>query len=485
MNLFRISVLLLFVAVFSASPLSAQKILYSPYDKFDFRSGEFTVVGKVGAKLYVYRGSADGYYLDAYNDAMEKQATVVLDFLPRRGFGTKFITYPDKIIVLYQATESNRVIQYAALLDGDGRMVKEPVQVDEVKASFLGGRTGLYNYAISHNKQHIVVYGAGSRGAELSARVVWLDAELNRTTVSEAQYTADNDIAFGEGIVTGGGEFLLPAYTPYGARNYADRVWMLSLNAGANAFASVEMPLNGLFTAGTYMELSLGDDRVYVGGFYSDRKNGNFEGVIYTYYDIAGKAFNEFKSIPFSERMRNATGERNLKRAFNDFQVRQLIVRNDGGFVLIAEDFFVTTRNSYNQGFGYYSWYYPTMSASVREYNYGDVLAVSCSGTGEPEWAEFIRKMQYSQEDGGLFSSYALINTGGSLGFLYNDFNTTRSKIQLASLDANGKVVVKSLTGYNNEDPDWLPKSGKQVSAKEFVVPCLKRNQICFAKVVF
>jgi hypothetical protein len=36
-----------------------------------------------------------------------------------------------------------------------------------------------------------------------------------------------------------------------------------------------------------------------------------------------------------------------------------------------------------------------------------------------------------------------------------------------------------------NDDPDWLPRSGKQVSAREIVIPCLRKRQICFAKVVF
>lgn len=485
MNLYRIPTLIVLAVVFTLASLHAQQILYSPYEKFDFRSGEFTVAGKVGDLLYVYRGSAEGYYLDAYNDKMQRQATVILDFLPRRSFGTKFITYNDKIIVLHQVTESGRVVQYATLLDAKGRIQKGPVMVDEAKSSFLGGRTGLYNYAISYDKQEIVVYGVNTRGADLTAKMVWLDDELDKKHVAEAKFSADNNVTFGEGVVNDAGQFLLPVYTPYGARDYADRVWLLSIDKGGNAFHSVEMPMNDLFTAGTYMEMSLSGDRIYVGGFYSDKKNGNFEGIIYTYYDVEEKAFKEFKTIAFSERMRNATGERSTKRAFNDYQVRQLIVRNDGGFVLIAENFYISTRNNYNQGFGYYSWYYPTMSASVREYNYGDILAISCGGNGEPEWAEFIRKLQYSQEDGGLFSSYALINTGGALGFLFNDFNASHSKIQLASLDASGKISVSPLTGYGNEDPDWLPKSGKQVSAKEFVVPCLKRNQICFAKVVF
>lgn len=463
----------------------AQKVTYSKYDKFDYRTGEFSVVGKVGPKLYVYRGSSEGYYLDAYDNNMHRTATVVLDFLPKRSFGNKFIPYTDRIIVLYQVTESNRVIQFAAVLDEAGRLLKKPMEIDQVKASFLGGRSGLYGYAVSQNKQRLAIYGAGTKNADLNAKVIMLDTGLNKLFVKEGSFTADNDISFGEGVVNEHGEFFLPAYTPYGSRQYADRIWLLAMNENSTNFTPAEVPMGELFAAGTYMEINNTGDKIYVGGFYTDRKNGYFEGIIYTYYDVAEKTFKEFKTISFSDRMRSATGDRNKKRAFNDYQVRQLIVRNDGGFVMIAEDFFITTRNSYNQGFGYYSWYYPTMSASVREYNYGDIFAVSCKANGEPEWTEFIRKSQYSQEDGGLFSSYALINTGGSLGFLFNDFNMSRSKIQLASLDADGKAVISSVTGFKTDEPDWLPKSGKQVSAKEFIVPCLKRNQICFAKVVF
>jgi len=485
MKLYRItSLVLLFVLGYV--PLIAQEnILYSKYDKFDFRTGEFSVVGKVDGRIYVYRGSAEGYYLDAYDGNMQRLATVILDFIPRRAFGTKFITYPGKILAFYQVTESGNVKQYAAVLDETGRLLKRPVLIDEVKASFLGGRSGLYNYAVSSDKQQIVVYGAGTRGAELKAKVIWLDTALQKQSVTQADFTADNDLAFGSGIVDDKGHFFLPAYTPYGSRDYADRIWLLTLTTGSKIFKEAEVPLGELFASGTYMELAKTNDKIYVGGFFSDRKNGNFEGVLYTYYDIADNTFKDFKSIRFTDKMRTATGERSKKRAFNEFQVRQLIVRNDGGFVMLTEDFYVSTRNSYNQGFGYYSWYYPSMSASVREYNYGDILAMSFNGNGEPEWAKFIRKEQYSQEDGGLFSSYALINTGGSLGFLFNDFNMNTSKVQLATLDANGNVTMDLLTTFKREDPDWLPKSGKQVSAREFVVPCLKRNQICFAKVVF
>jgi hypothetical protein len=164
-----------------------------------------------------------------------------------------------------------------------------------------------------------------------------------------------------------------------------------------------------------------------------------------------------------------------------------MILKKDGGFVLIAEDFSITTRTTTPSWGGYYySYYYsPFMSQSIREYNYNDLFVMSYDGNGVRDWSTFIRKNQYSQEDGGIFSSYGLINAGGSLGFLFNDFNTRVSKIQLATVSGDGKLDMRSLAEGTANDPDWLPRSAKQVGLKELVVPCLRRRQLCFAKIVF
>src|SRR5881394_627169 len=94
----------------------AQDVIYSQFDKFD-RDDEYSVVGMTGDKLYTYRNTSNGAMLDAFDDSMNKVATVLLDFFPSKIYHTQFISYPDKIIVLYQALESNKVVQYAAQLD--------------------------------------------------------------------------------------------------------------------------------------------------------------------------------------------------------------------------------------------------------------------------------------------------------------------------------------------------------------------------------
>ncbi|MCW3123628.1 MAG: hypothetical protein JWQ38_3120, partial [Flavipsychrobacter sp.] len=126
------------LSVWTNHTIQAQEVIYSQYDKYDFRTGDYGVVGMVGGRLYNYRNSSDGAMLDAYDDSMNKIATVLLDFFPEKIYQTRFISYSDKIIILYQSLEGSKVVQYAALLDEKGRLKNKPLELGEVKMGFLG-----------------------------------------------------------------------------------------------------------------------------------------------------------------------------------------------------------------------------------------------------------------------------------------------------------------------------------------------------------
>ncbi len=468
----------------------AQEVIYSQYDKFDFRNGEYAVVGMSGGRLYTYHKSSDDAMLDAYDDSMNKIATVLLDFFPEKIYETRFIAYPDKIIVLYQALESNKVVQYAALLDDKGRLQNKPIELGSVKTGIFGALKTYYQSAVSENKKMVVIYSANDKGSEIEFDGKWLDDKLTIVKRSHAVFKADNTIQHTDVNIDNEGNVYMAGFTPVGTNNYADQFWLLKLAPGATKFEPKEMPLDGKFAASGYMKVDNVNSKVYFGGFYADKKNGSFNGLIYAAYDIAGGSFLTRKLIPFDQDLINAAGIRRRNHAFDNYEVKQLIVKNDGGFVMVAEIHYVTTRSSYYPGsaivppaFGFYS--YNSSSSMVHEYHYNDIMALSYNKDGVREWNSIIPKEQYSQEDGGVFSSYALLNTGGTLGFLFNDFNASRSRIQLATVTPEGKTDVHSFTAEGNDYPDWLPRNGKQVAGRIIIVPCLHKKQICFAKVVF
>lgn len=463
----------------------AQDVLYSPYDKFDYRNDEYAVVGMTGGKLYTYHSTSDGAELDAYDDSMNKTATVLLDFFPQKIYQARFIAYPDKIIALYQALESNKVVQYAALLDENGRLKGKPIEVGYVKTGLFGATKTYFSSAVSDNKKWILIYSANDKGSSTELDGKWLDDNLAIVKRSHATYEADNNIQHGEVNIANDGTVYLAAYTPIGSENYADRFWILVLPQGGIRFEPKELPLDEKYAASGYLKIDNINNRIYFGGFYSNKKSGSYDGIIYASYDIAGGTFQTRKMIPFDPELIKIAGSRRRNHAFDNYEVKQLIVKNDGGFVLVSEIHFITTRSNYLPGMGYYSFYSPAMTTMVREYHYNDIMALSYNKDGARDWVAYIPKEQYSQEDGGVFSSYALLNTGGTLAFLYNDFNPTHSRIQLATVESGGKTETRSFTAEGNDYPDWLPRFGKQVAARALVVPCFHKKQICFAKVVF
>ena len=467
--------------------LRAQNVLYSDYESYDTRNNEMAIVGKVNGVLYTYRSSGSDYFLDAYDDQMHKQATVVLDFFPPKIYGVRFVPFEQSILVLYQEQAGTKLIQYVAMLDEKGLLQKAPVKIDEQRISFFGSSNKtFFSSAISENKQHLLIYSARPHNKQLRFSAYWFDvANMKVMKRLKTNYEADQVLSIGTGLMSNKGQFYLPMYTLIGNRDFSDEYALLSLQLNDLKFKKYELDIQDKYLEHPFQKMDYVNNQIHFVSFYSSQKNGNNEGVAAASFDMDSSRFVLGRFIPFDQGLKNETRAHRNDRALNDFKINQLIIRNDGGFVVAAEESYVMVRNNYMPGMGFYSFYYtPIVSQAIHEFHFNDILVMSFDANGMNEWHTFLRKEQYSQEDAGMFSSYTIMNTGGGLGFLFNDFNARRSRIQLASLSADGKLSLGYMDKGANDDPDWLPKMGKQVDNREIVVPCLRKKQICFAKIV-
>ncbi|HMG16871.1 MAG TPA: hypothetical protein VK590_15550, partial [Saprospiraceae bacterium] len=158
--------------------------------------------------------------------------------------------------------------------------------------------------------------------------------------------------------------------------------------------------LQNLFINGISFKF-LNDGKIISAGFYSERGMKSIKGVFYLTLDPETKSIikQSTKAFDFNfvtsqlstsrrEKVR-AAGRSNKDPELPKFNLDQLILRGDGGALLLAEQFEIVSFNEYDN-----------FSNSITErylYRYDDIVAVSVNPRGEIDWATRIPKNQETQ----------------------------------------------------------------------------------------
>jgi hypothetical protein len=213
---------------------------------------------------------------------------------------------------------------------------------------------------------------------------------------------------------------------------------------------------------------------------------------------------------PLPDSIRSIAKEKGgLKYAFNDYFIRNLILKRDGGYLLVAEDFSAQTGNNnqwnrwdylYNSPFSspyYYNFYSPYYGGYYRpyyngfnnyynnsRYYYYNILVQSIDNKGVTEWSNIIHKEQFADITDN-YLSYATFNTGAGIHFLFNNSDKRNPLVIDNVIDGDGTLTRNpSLKSYE-KGYEFMIRYAKQTGARQMIVPCSYRQQICFAKIDF
>ncbi|MBK8608995.1 MAG: hypothetical protein IPL84_03355 [Chitinophagaceae bacterium] len=124
----------------------------------------------------------------------------------------------------------------------------------------------------------------------------------------------------------------------------------------------------------------------------------------------------------------------------DNFFIRQIIVKGDGGFILAAEDYTSENRgiNNFNRydylynpyslssgGYYYnpYTGYYRPLNSYRNQstrYYFDNILVLSMSKTGQLEWSRVLHKSQFDDEEEN-FMSFSTMISGSEIHFLFNN----------------------------------------------------------------
>jgi len=300
--------------------------------------------------------------------------------------------------------------------------------------------SGSFEIIISNDKSKLAIFNKepGKRKEPINYSLTVLDTKNDLKVLWSRSFTTEKvkkEINLANAIISNQGEaaFLFSGgFKNNSGSSYSFKIQYLDKD-GRN---EVEFPVTTKTGFISYLQFGFNNNNsIVAAGFYSDKltlKDGlNIKGSYYLLIDkvtkkIIKENYKEFEMNFITDFMKERKVKKAKKRkskgkdyGLSNYVLDDLVFRSDGGVILIAEEYYVTsytTRNS--QG----------ISSTTYTHNYNTIIAVSIAPSGEIEWARKIPKRQrfqtkdYSNNSKiKSYVSYSLFVHNNKLYFFYID----------------------------------------------------------------
>lgn len=501
------SLLTILVLVFACNAVTAQKIVYSEPDKDDSRRMDFEIAGKIGGNFLIYKNTRGKNWITVLNNDMQELDRVEQDYVPDndRMINVDFFPYQDFCYMVYQYQKKNVVYCMASKIGPDGKKFGNLFQIDTTHLGFAANNR-IYSVLSSEDKSKIIVFKINSRNRHnyiMTSLLMDQNLTLLKRSVMSLPMEERNDY-INDFFIDNDGDLVFSKFFRTSNDNISKAAFVVK-HAMADTLIFKELKIEKTWLDEIHIKVDNYNKRYILTSFYFNERRGNIDGIYFYVWDKKTQQPYIEKAVEFaSEFRKEARGDASVKMAFNDYFIRDIITRRDGGFIIAGECYYTTSRfnnwnrwdylygspymNSFNNNYYYspfFSNYYMRTRMggnSAMRFHADNIAVLSFDGEGTPEWSNIIGKSQYDDESDDLIS-YEIMNTGGQIHFLYNQQERRSNLLSDYSISPAGEVTRNPTLKNLDKGYEFMPKYAKQVSARQMIVPCLYRNYICFAKI--
>ena len=486
---------------------NAQKIVYSEPDRSDSRRMDFEVIGKISGNFLVYKDVSNKSFITVYDNDMKEVTKVEHEYLPdERMINVDFFPYSDFAYMVYQYQKRNVVYCNAVKINGKGEKSSEVVNLDTSHIGFAGNNK-IYSTIISDDKNKLMIFKINSRNrSSYLVTTLLFDNNLTLEKRSSFRMAMDDfrDDYLNEFNLDNDGDLVFTKFTR-GNNDAITKAELMWKPAQSDEVTSAKIPMEKIYLDEIHVKVDNVNKQYFLTSFYYKQKRGNIEGFYFYTWDKQSKTSSLSNAVPLGEELRNeAKGDASIRTAFNDYFIRNIIVKRDGGFIIGSESYYTTSRynnwNRWNYLYGmpyssldyysyspmYSSWWWRNQyySNQAVRHHADNITILSFDKTGKLEWSNVIHKQQF--DDGmGAEVSYQIVNTGGQIHFVFNEEEKRAMLLNDYILLPDGQINRNATLKNLDRGYQFLSKLGKQVSSRQLIIPCYYRNYICFAKVDF
>lgn len=487
--------------------LSAQNITYSQAERADSRNLNFEILGKFEGDFLIYKNINRGHKITIYNNDMVLKESIKLDFVSDRTYNIDFIKYADCFLIIWQFEKGNITYCKAAKMNTAGKIVGDVKELDTTKTGFFGTKT-YYGFTYSEDKKKLLVYKTQSKNEVYLVCTKIYNEELLLQDSSRQAIPYDNRESFDDMQIDNDGNVLFTKLKENARQEYINTLELIVKKVKVDKLITINIALDKILIQPPVVKID-NINAHYIINSFSYKKNGGYIDGLFSAiiskdsFALLQKAINIFDDSLLTK----LSGKPDWRSAFDNYFLKNIILKKDGGFIVITEDYYKQRRFGgagfddrlgnnnvfgsvsdyylYNRGYsGFYRPYGDNNNARDVVYNYGDILNFSISNNLKLQWNNVINKTTNDVETDN-FLSFVNMNAGGEIHFLFLQKDNNRQILSDHAVQTDGRIIRYATLKSREAGYEFMAKLGRQTGVKQMIIPCIVRNNIAFAKIDF
>lgn len=441
----------------------------------------FEILGEMRGRTLLFRNqSGNSFKIEAFDQDMNKDWSRELD-LDRRSPRIVEIAPLDTVFtVLYQyKNRSNTVLK--AHKYGPGANLLDSTEIINLGIIFYSPN---FEVVHSEDRSKSLIYFNEKQDI---IKILCFDHHrmkmLWQTIVKPADFNYFQN--FRHMVVNNQGDmFMVLERNNYRSKREEHHFEVYTYNGAEGRLKVVKVPMPEKLTFDASFVYDHMNEHLAATGLYSDKNLGRADGFFFFRMDARSVDGFLLTMQPFeSSFVTNLLGKKADKaKGIPEAEVREVVLRRDGGVLLIGERTRVFQRNVGNVNRTFYNM---NGGRFAVDFYYDEIFVISIHPDGTKHWSTVMHKKQFSQDDEGVYSSFFLLRSASTLHFLFNDEIKYENTVSEYILKGNGKFKRKSLMSTENLKLRLRFRNAVQINVDTLVIPSERRNRLKLVRIVY
>lgn len=478
-------ILLFLSLLFLTAQLRAQKITAS--DDISIRNDlGYQVLGKMKDHILLFRDRTTSFEIQAFNEKMRATWTKEIELDKRRPRVIDVVADKESFCVFYLFKRKGETILKAHKYDPEVNLI-DSVIVKNFEHVFY---TPDLQTLPSEDESKIVFYEVENQ-TEVSAysfdikkmKLLWEKEYKTQETYFGRE--------FREILTDNAGQFYL-IFEKDNKRSQLEKHHFEIIRLGVGEQQKYTVGMTKYLRYDIRFEYDNLNQKIVAGGLYSDDNMAWANGFFTTSFVPGVDEEPVLNYHPFDDEfvfslMEKADKPQKVKknRGINESSIQELVLRRDGGLLIIGEQ-----NRHLNRGFGdgrggIASAYSTNNGRYITDYYYDDLFVISVHPDGKLHWKDVLHKKQYSQDDDAIYSSYFLAKTPSALRLLFNDEIQYENTVSEYIIRGNGEYKRNSVMSTENQKLRLRFRDALQIASNELIVPSEARSRLKLVHIVY